>query len=120
MQMQVSRLPDAGYEFVSTLLREESRDFQALYSASTERSDDLVRSCGWCKKIAIPQEQWVEVEEAVEVLRLFDRQSLPRITHGICPQCHTQFLAEIDQFLSSSSGRVHRKQKPKGSPEDSG
>jgi hypothetical protein len=34
---------------------------------------------------------WVEVEEAVRELWLFERTQLPQITHGVCPDCQESF-----------------------------
>ena len=96
MEMQVSRLPKGSYEFASLIVRTERRGFQSLLSASVERGDDFIRSCSWCKRIAVPPQRWVEVEEAVQLLRLFDRPVLPKITHGICPQCHAEVLAKLE------------------------
>jgi hypothetical protein len=42
--------------------------------------------CGWCKRVAIG-DAWMEVEDAVSELRLFERKVLPDISHGICPDC---------------------------------
>ncbi len=95
MEMQVSRLPNGSYEFASVILRTESRGFQPLLSAFGKKGDDFIRSCGWCKKIAVPPERWVEVEEAVQVLKLFNQSVLPQITHGICPHCQGKLLAKL-------------------------
>jgi hypothetical protein len=42
--------------------------------------------CGWCKRVSV-RNTWVEVEDAVLELRLFEREVLPDLTHGICPGC---------------------------------
>ncbi len=41
-------------------------------------------------------DRWVEVEELASVLRLFERDVLPGITHGMCPDCHADMSALID------------------------
>lgn len=56
-----------------------------------ERTDAMLIMCGWCKKVALPDDRWVEVEEAVKVLQLFDAPRLPRISHGICRECLDAF-----------------------------
>jgi len=97
MEMRVSRLPDASYEFVSLSLREETRTSLQLLCPSIQRSDELIRMCSWCKKIDLSDNRWVEVEEAVRLLGLFTVQPLPQITHGACPECYAQVLAEIER-----------------------
>jgi hypothetical protein len=47
--------------------------------------------CGWCKRVDVSA-RWLEVEAAVEALRLFDEETLPRISHGICPECESHLL----------------------------
>ena len=49
--------------------------------------------CAWCKKADVGG--WVEVEEAVRRLQLFDQARLPRITHGVCPACKETFETKL-------------------------
>jgi len=58
-------------EFESRIVRQELREHVRLMNPSVERGKRFVSICGWCKKIALPNGQWVEVEEAVRVLNLF-------------------------------------------------
>lgn len=74
-------------EFRSRVLRLEPRPTVALLEPTDRtRSSDLLNLCGWCKSAQV-DDQWVEVEEAVRRLRLFDRKQLPLLSHGICPSC---------------------------------
>lgn len=41
------------------------------------------------KELQLPDDSWVEVEDAVRSLRLFDA-ALPELTHGICAHCFQQ------------------------------
>ena len=78
----------ARIAFVNQVLRVEARSFQALIDATRERSEQrFLRLCSWCKKAQLTAQDWVEIEQAVERLRLFDDAPLPRLTHGICPGC---------------------------------
>jgi hypothetical protein len=79
-------------EFESRIVRQELREHVRLMNPSVERGKRFVSICGWCKKIALPNGQWVEVEEAVRVLNLFDEPQLPTLTHGICGECTASFL----------------------------
>jgi hypothetical protein len=81
-------------EIVSSLDRAEPRPEVPLLDASaTDRSDDMIRMCGWCARILV--DDWVDVEEGCRRLHLLelDDRPLPRITHGICGQC-TDAVAE--------------------------
>lgn len=70
----------------SRVLREEPRPPVRLLEPDAARSDDLLRICAWCKRVEADG-AWLEVEEAVERLGLFDRPALPELTHGVCDAC---------------------------------
>ena len=82
-----------GVEFNSRCARLETRPAVPLLMPTAARSDQLVRMCSWCNRIATPE--WLEVEEAIRQLRLFEKHPLPQITHGICDDCLKQALTKI-------------------------
>ena len=88
MEMAVVPRADGSCEFVSTVLREEPREPVALLGESAPGQGDMLRMCSWCKKIALSEGRWLEVEDAVRDLHLFALRVLPGITHGICPACY--------------------------------
>lgn len=59
-------------------------------------SNELLQMCSWCKRVALPD--WVEAEEAVSRLKVFETELLPRITHAICPACLENLEKEIDSL----------------------
>jgi hypothetical protein len=76
--------------FSAQLLVEEQRDeFQPLLAAGTPRGEETLTMCGWCDRFLVEGE-WVEVEEAVARLGLFQ---LPAIDHGVCPDCTEMLIA---------------------------
>lgn len=95
MKMKAAPLPEGSCEFTVTLLKEESREPVALLRDSTPRVKEHLSVCSWCKKIGLSEQQWVEVEEAVRALHLFELTKLPRISHGMCPAC----VVEIESTL---------------------
>jgi hypothetical protein len=52
----------------------------------------MLTMCGWCDRFLVDGE-WVEVEEAVARLGLFELPKLPSIDHGVCPDCTEMLLA---------------------------
>jgi len=92
LQMVMQPFPDHAVEFVCTILREEPRDEVALLNPATQRDDRFIVMCGWCKKVQTSE--WVEVEEAIIRLHLFDQPRLPHITHGVCPRCKHTLLSQ--------------------------
>lgn len=73
-------------EFRSQILRIERRPEQTLLDplhATDARSLDL---CSCCKRVST-RSGWVELEDAVMRLRLFDSDRLPQAHHRVCPAC---------------------------------
>jgi hypothetical protein len=96
MRMRVVSLPHDAVEFSSWVEREEpyERPVRLLDPTIARDRDDFLRMCSWCKSIDVAG-SWLEVEQAIEKERLFDRPRLPQISHGICPAC----LAEERRIL---------------------
>ncbi|MBK1705171.1 PAS domain-containing protein [Halochromatium glycolicum] len=95
MQMRMHRLPASEeIEFASELLHEEPRPPVALIHPPRPPSppEDVLSMCSWCKAV-LAEQSWVEIEQAVIKLRLFVADGMPRISHGICPDCKDRLLA---------------------------
>ena len=43
--------------------------------------------CSLCKRIKAYETRWLELEEAIETLNLFDTAELPELVYGICDGC---------------------------------
>jgi hypothetical protein len=96
MELHITPLPKGAVEFEGRLIREETREVVPLLDPSVARSDEVVVACSWCKRIDVDG-IWMEVEDAVRRMGLFNRSSLPRISHGICNDCAKHFLEEFDR-----------------------
>lgn len=92
MEMTLSPLPDGGISIESCILREEKRATVNLLDRDTVRTNEILTLCSWCKKVRLEDQTWVEVEEAVENLKLFDKTELPRLSHGACDICFKEQL----------------------------
>jgi hypothetical protein len=68
---------------------------EALLETSREVSGEPLSCCSWCKKFRSPSGPWVEVETLMREMRLFERETLPSITHLICPECERHYEAEM-------------------------
>jgi hypothetical protein len=84
--MRVTPGPDDAVQFESVVLASELRVQQPLWDRYIARGEDFVRVCSSCKRVEMPRE-WVEVEDAIRRRGLFERQDMPRLSHGICPDC---------------------------------
>jgi hypothetical protein len=89
MKMFMVNQPDGGLEFHSVLLDEQPRPKVELLDTNFPRSEEMLTMCAWCKKVKAGG--WLEVEDAVRELWLFERSRLPQITHGVCPVCQESF-----------------------------
>jgi hypothetical protein len=96
MRLIISPRSHGGLDLDSVLVsREEHGASLALLDRLAERGKALLRICGWCKKIPLERE-WVEIEDAIRALRLFDSPALPRLTHSICPDCSDRVTKELE------------------------
>jgi hypothetical protein len=86
LELRLEPRAGSGFRLSTVLLRAEDRPPVPLLDRSRHHSDEHLLMCGWCKRVALPVE-WVEVEVAVAALRLFERELLPEVTHGVCPTC---------------------------------
>jgi hypothetical protein len=92
IRLSLTADPDGTVAFHSRVVTAETRPHQAMLDARTPRSDELLHVCGWCKKFRV-QGRWMEVEEAVSLLGLFDAATCPRMSHGICESCLVKMTA---------------------------
>ena len=79
-------------DFISTIKELAQRDPIAFFDRRAARTDEHLRICSWCQKIAISPTEWVEADEAVNTLGLLLAGPVPRMTHGICQRCKDEML----------------------------
>jgi hypothetical protein len=95
IEITILPLPDKAVEFRSEIIRTEPRDPVDLLSTTVDRSEEFIKICSFCKKIAISNNEWVDTDKAIEGLDLFESSKLPQLTHGVCPACHKSVIAEL-------------------------
>jgi hypothetical protein len=90
LRMRIVPLAQGRIEFCTWVEREEPfpNPLRLLDPCAPRNPAELVRMCAWCKKID-KGGCWLEIEDALEQLRLFDHRTLPAITHCICDSCLT-------------------------------
>jgi len=106
LQMQIAGAPDGAVDFETKALVIQPRSSVLLLSAHAPRSAALLTMCSWCARIPDGTGRWLEVEDAIEALRLFETHTVPQLTHGICPSCAASMEAVIDDSESAASGTV--------------
>ena len=96
LKLLLSPLPDGQIEITSTIVKTERRDPIRLLDEDMPRSSDLIRICSICKKISTSRNKWVEIEEGLAQLRPFEAGEMPKLTHGLCPDCYQVIIADLD------------------------
>ena len=95
--MELTVVPGAeqSIRLSAVLLRAETRLAVPLLDPRIERSGEILEACSFCRRIRIDDATWLDVEEAVGRLGLFDSPQLPMLSHGVCPAC----LPELQRRL---------------------
>lgn len=97
LSLSVIPMEERSIRFESRIVRTEARNPVALLKSGVARSDQFLRICSMCKRIALSEDEWVEVEIAVQRLGLFQMEVMPQFTHGVCKQCFEAAMAELDK-----------------------
>ncbi len=94
-QMDMQVMPDdAGLVvFRSRTTSESPRAPEPLLDPDAARSDEVVRVCGWCKRVRIHGD-WLEIEEAAARAPQLRSAIVPGVSHGICDDCRQQLIQE--------------------------
>lgn len=96
LEMRIQCGPEERVAFSTTEVVVEKRSAVPLLDTTQSRSEAMLKVCSWCMLVRLPDERWVEVEQAVAELHLFSVARLPQISHGICPRCFEVMSAAID------------------------
>jgi hypothetical protein len=97
LEMSITSFEIGQIEFMTRLVRLEVREPVLLLAQVEARSNELLRACGWCNRVHIG-DAWVEVENAIQQLRLFEWPRLPQLTHGICEMCFQTMMQTLDRM----------------------
>ncbi len=97
LELTINPHDDNSIDFKSQINKSEKREPVDLLKSDIERSDGLIRICSMCKKVAISDDRWEEIEIALQELKLFEKELLPGISHGVCPACFDAAMMELDK-----------------------
>jgi hypothetical protein len=95
-EMDLNPYNGSEIRFFNWLIHEEALERFKLLVLISDRSEEFLVVCSWCKRVKMDDQSWVEVEVAVEQLRLFGEIILPQLSHGICADCLKDFMKQID------------------------
>ena len=81
--------------FSTELMRLEPTVENPLLRRTHRVGRDLVKVCGWCKKLWIGDDRWEEAEIALDILGPFGKDAMPIVSHGMCQPCKVSFLKKL-------------------------
>ncbi|GAX62387.1 hypothetical protein SCALIN_C31_0022 [Candidatus Scalindua japonica] len=94
MFMKILYVDEDAIEFETRILREVPRPEIELLDIDAKRGTEFIVMCAWCKCVKT-NGVWLEVEQAVNKMRLFDQPVLPRISHGMCKKCELRLKNKL-------------------------
>jgi hypothetical protein len=103
IELSISLQPDGDVLFNSRTIWTEARPSQSILTRDVPRNADLLIICSWCEKVNTGKENWQEVEEAVKTLDLFEVESLPQISHGMCGDCYQTMSLKLKKFKTAQN-----------------
>ncbi|MBT6340919.1 MAG: hypothetical protein HOJ48_16655 [Desulfobacula sp.] len=96
LELLLKPMPDNNIEILSTIVRTEDRESVNALKEDECSSHGFVRICSMCKKIDIDKDNWVELEEGLSYLKLFEEHEVPCLTHGLCSACYEVAMSDLD------------------------
>lgn len=80
------------------LVREQERPYFSILDRAFPRTQAQISMCSLCKRVHTFDLQWLELEDAIRKLDLFDSSQLPEIRYTVCEDC-----GAIDRRTSGGS-----------------
>lgn len=96
LSMHITLHDEGQVQFETAVVRDQPRVPVSLLDPSMARSEALLRICAWCMRIPVADGRWVELEDGIREMGLFDQPSLPSLTHGMCPSCFHRVMGALD------------------------
>lgn len=90
-EIQLSPLPARHVKVISALVIKIRRLAPIEDGPIRFAEVGLTTCCAWCGRFQASDGQWWELEDAVHLLRLLERDGLPAVSHGICESCLEQY-----------------------------
>lgn len=99
LEVNITLLVTGDVMFENHILKMETRSPQEIFNSCILRSEEIIFICSWCNRIDIGKEKWQEIENAVKSLRLFEKERLPQLSHGMCPDCYLIMSNELGKLV---------------------
>ncbi len=101
LEMRVSA-EDGDVTFETRVVHSQVRPGVAALDPDVPRSRSQLKLCSWCSRMLDAEGQWVELEDGLAAMRLFEARVLPLLSHGMCPRCYDAMVSTVaDMRLGS-------------------
>lgn len=87
MRLELEAGEQDSIDCKAILVREQARPFYSILDRAFPRTRESLPICSFCKKIYAFQTQWLELEDAIRRLDLFDSAQLPELAQTVCDDC---------------------------------
>jgi hypothetical protein len=87
MHLVISPNTGGDIELCGRMLREQKRPYLSILDRMIEHTTEALPICSVCLRMEIQAEKWVEPEQAVARLELFDAPKPPELDYRVCPDC---------------------------------
>lgn len=96
LEMNISADDNGEIQFETRILQIEKLRKENFVDSEFGRTSEMLRVCSWCKRFDVGQENWEEIEKAVNSLGFFENNGLPQLTHGMCQSCYEQVRRQFE------------------------
>jgi len=87
MRLMLDAGPRDSIDCRGILIREQQRPYLSILDQAFPRTNDSLPMCSCCNRIHAFGTQWLDAEDAIRRLDLFDSASLPQLEYAVCDAC---------------------------------
>ncbi|WP_072660513.1 hypothetical protein [Mariprofundus micogutta] len=95
LEASIIPLPHQFLKVQFKLVNEIKRD-PAIVQKLCNTDDNIITMCSYCGDLKNSKGQWQPIEQEITARDFFQHPALPKISHGICPDCSNNFLNSIN------------------------
>ncbi len=89
LQLTIKPEDNSIIRFISREKEILPQNYLRILDSKSIRSKKFIPMCLWCKKIKV-EDEWEELEQAINKYDLLNQLEVPSLTHTICEECYQQ------------------------------
>ena len=87
MRLRLESGPRGSIDCRGVLLREQERPVFSILDRAFPRTEAHLPMCSLCKRVLAYGTRWIELEDAIRELHLFDATEVPEVDYSVCDDC---------------------------------